>query len=82
MREPDIAFTSVEKLPLDAWNTGYAEVMPDLVVEIASPSDSRREVHDKARMWLSYGVRLVSTVSDFVRLTVQRKCPLALVAAR
>ena len=27
-------------------------------------------------------IQSVSTVSDFVRLTVQRKCPLALVAAR
>ena len=67
VREPDIAFTSVEKLPLDAWNTGYAEVMPDLVVEIASPSDSRREVHDKARMWLSHGVRLVWVVHPGTR---------------
>ena len=67
VREPDIAFTSVEKLPLGAWNTGYAEVMPDLVVEIASPSDSRREVHDKARMWLSYGVRLVWVVHPGTR---------------
>ena len=67
VREPDIAFTSVEKLPLDAWNTGYAEVMPDLVVEVASPSDSRREVHDKARMWLSHGVRLVWVVHPETR---------------
>ena len=62
VREPDVAFTSVERLPLDAWNTGYADVVPDLVVEVASPSASRREVHDKARMWLSHGVRLVWVV--------------------
>ena len=62
VREPDIAFTSVEKLPLDAWNTGYAETVPDLVVEVVSPSDSRREVHDKAHMWLNHGVRLVWVV--------------------
>ena len=67
VREPDIAFTSVEKLPLDAWNTGYAEMVPDLVVEIVSPSDSRREVHDKARMWLSHGVRLVWVVHPETR---------------
>ena len=42
--------------------TGYAEVVPDLVVEIVSPSDSRREVSDKAQMWLSYGVALVWVV--------------------
>ena len=67
VREPDIAFTSVEKLPLDAWNTGYAEMVPDLVVEIVSPSDSRREVHDKAHMWLSHGVRLVWVVHPETR---------------
>ena len=62
VREPDIAFTSVERLPLGEDVTGYAEVVPDLVVEVASPSDSRREVNDKARMWLSHGVRLVWVV--------------------
>ena len=62
VREPDIAFTSAEKVPLDARITGYAEVTPDLVVEIVSPSDSRREVHDKAQMWLLHGVRLVWVV--------------------
>ncbi len=62
VREPDIAFTSVEELPLDAWNTGYAETVPDLVVEVVSPSDSRREIHDKAHMWLNHGVRLVWVV--------------------
>ncbi|MDE2640898.1 MAG: Uma2 family endonuclease [Chloroflexota bacterium] len=67
VREPDLAFTSVEKIPLDARITGYAEVAPDLVVEIVSPSDSRREVHDKARMWLSHGVRLAWVVHPDTR---------------
>ena len=62
VREPDIAFTAVERLPLDEDVMGYAEVVPDLVVEIASPSDSRREVNDKAHMWLRHGVRLVWVV--------------------
>ena len=67
VREPDIAFTSAEKIPLDARITGYAEVAPDLVVEVVSPSDSRREVHDKAHMWLSHGVRLVWVVQPEAR---------------
>ena len=67
VREPDIAFTSAERLPLDAWNTGYSEVVPDLVVEVASPSDSRRELNDKAQMWLRYGVRLVWVVHPDTR---------------
>ena len=67
VREPDLAFTSVERLPLDAWNTGYSEVVPDLVVEVASPGDGRRELHDRAYMWLSHGVRLVWVVQPGTR---------------
>ena len=67
VREPDIAYFSVAKIPLDAMDSGYAEVPPDLVVEIVSPSDSRREVHDKARMWLRYGVDLVWVVQPDTR---------------
>ena len=67
VREPDIAFTSAERLPLDAWNTGYSEAIPDLVVEVASPSDSRRDLNDKARMWLSHGVRLVWVIHPDTR---------------
>lgn len=48
--------------------TGYAEVVPDLVVEVVSPSDSLREVNDKALMWLSYGARLVWVVNPDTRL--------------
>ena len=67
VREPDIAYFSAAKIPLDALDTGYAEVPPDLVVEIVSPSDTRREVHDKALMWLSYGVDLVWVVQPDTR---------------
>ena len=62
VREPDLAFTSAERRPLDVWNKSYAEVVPDLVVEVRSPTDSRRAVHEKAQMWLSHGVRLVWAV--------------------
>jgi Uma2 family endonuclease len=67
VREPDVAFFSARTMPLDAQITGYAEVAPDLVVEVVSPSDSRREAHDKARMWLSHGVRLVWVVHPKTR---------------
>lgn len=62
VREPDVAFFSAERMPLGVRVAGYSEIAPDLVVEIVSPSDSRREVRDKARMWLSHGVRLVWVV--------------------
>ena len=59
VREPDIAFTSVERLPINADIDGYSEVVPDLVVEIVSPNDRPGEVVEKTAMWLSFGVRLV-----------------------
>ena len=67
VREPDIAFISAAKMPLGMDVPGYSEAVPDLVVEIASPSDSRREVNAKAQMWLSYGVRLVWAVYPITR---------------
>jgi Uma2 family endonuclease len=59
VREPDIAFISAEKLPLEVDVPGYSQVVPDLAVEIFSPSDSLAAVNDKALMWLRFGVQLV-----------------------
>ena len=59
VREPDIAYFSAERMPPGVRVTGYAETPPDLVVEVVSPSNTIREVNDKAFMWLGYGVRLV-----------------------
>ena len=67
VREPEIAFFSVEKIPLDETPPGYAEVVPDLVVEVMSPGDNRCEVREKALMWLAYGALLVWVVDPETR---------------
>ena len=67
VREPDIAYFSAEKVPPGVRVTGYAEAVPDLVVEVVSPNNTMREVNDKALMWLSYGVRLVWVVHPATR---------------
>lgn len=67
VREPDIAYISAERLPLDVEVTGYYEVVPDLVVEVVSSSDSPREMMDKALMWLSFGARMVWAVNPETR---------------
>ncbi len=59
VREPDIAFFSASKLPPGEVIHGYYEVVPDLVVEIASPGDTNAEVNDRCRMWISYGALMV-----------------------
>ena len=73
VREPDVAFFSAEKSPPDERVTGYAQVAPDLAVEIVSPSDRLPAVNDKALMWLRYGVRLVWVVRpDERRVDIHR----------
>ena len=62
VREPDIAYFSADKWPPGVEIPGYIEFVPDLVVEIASPSDRRPQIRSKAQMWLSYGVPLVWVV--------------------
>lgn len=62
VREPDIYFISAERLPLDVEVSGYYEVVPDVVVEIRSPSDSLRQLNDKIAMWLGEGARLVLAI--------------------
>ena len=58
VREPDVAYISSQRLPLDTEISGYCPVAPDLVVEVASPSDTAAVVDAKADMWLDYGVRM------------------------
>ncbi len=67
VREPDVAFFSADKVPPGVRVTGYSEAVPDLVAEIVSPSDSRREIRDKAWMWVSHGVRMVWAVDPDTR---------------
>ncbi len=62
VRAPDVAFISYDRLPKGNLFSGYAENVPDLVVEVVSPSDRLVAVRDKARMWLSFGVQLVWVV--------------------
>jgi Uma2 family endonuclease len=55
---PDIAFIRRGQEPNTA-SQGYPRLAPDLVVEVASPSQGRREMAAKAQRWLDAGVGLV-----------------------
>ena len=59
VREPDVGFIFSERMPLGVRERRYAQVVPDLVVEIVSPNDRPVPVFDKAQMWLRHGVCLV-----------------------
>ena len=62
MREPNVYYVSAEKLPLDVRVQGYLEVIPELVIEIVSPSDQQQAANDKTLMWQSHGVLMVVEV--------------------
>lgn len=67
VREPDVGFISAERMPIDARVTSYSEVVPELIVEVVSPSDHLDDAFDKARMWLSFGARLVWVIDPNTR---------------
>jgi Uma2 family endonuclease len=57
VRGPDIAFVRTERLPADL--DRFLELVPDLAVEVRSPSDRRGKVEAKARWYIEQGVPLV-----------------------
>ena len=57
VRKADCSFVRAGRLP--DHDEGYLHVVPDLVVEVASPNDTAKEVLEKVQLWLDAGVRLV-----------------------
>ena len=74
MREPDIRLYLRRESASRHTGKGLYEAVPDLVVEVASPSNSQWELND-ALMWLHYGVRLgwVSVYPDVRTVGVHRE---------
>lgn len=61
VRAPHVAFISRDRLPPRDTH-GFAELAPDLVVEVLSPDDRPGEVLAKCADWLRAGCRLVWVV--------------------
>ena len=61
VRGPDIAFVRADRVPHPV-PVGFAELAPDLVVEIVSPNDRPGEILAKAADWLEAGTKLVWVV--------------------
>lgn len=61
VRAPDVAFISRERVP-DPEPVAFAELAPDLAVEVLSPGDRPGETLEKVADWLKAGTRLVWVV--------------------
>jgi Uma2 family endonuclease len=59
LRSPDLTFVRNEKIPTGDAETRFLEVVPDLVVEVLSPSDSMKFVGHKIGEFLERGVPIV-----------------------
>lgn len=60
MYVPDVAFVRAGRMPADI--TKVLTVVPDLVVEVVSPTDRMSDLSDKVANYLDTGVRLVWVV--------------------
>ena len=61
VREPDAAWISDERLaplPPRGQRPAFPAVVPDLVIEVRSPSDRLPQQQRKMEEWIAYGVRL------------------------
>jgi len=70
VRAPDLAYVTRERLPDGVIPGGYFEGVPDLAVEIRSPSDRTGAVLTKVGTWLEGGCAVVWVI-DPVRRTAQ-----------
>ncbi len=64
---PDAAFVTRNRLGIGASPQGFIPLVPDLVVEVVSPGDSRIEVDEKMTHWLQAGVRLAWAIHPSTR---------------
>jgi Uma2 family endonuclease len=64
---PDLSFVQRARVPSD--ENAYPTLAPDLVVEVASPSQTGPSIEEKIALYLEAGVRLVWAV-DPIRLAV------------
>ena len=73
VRAPDVAFIAKNRLSPEGTPAGYSDTIPDLVVEVVSPSDRAGQVQAKIEQWIEHGVKLVWLVHPERRsITVYR----------
>nr|WP_310572016.1 Uma2 family endonuclease [Gemmatimonas sp.] len=67
VRAPDLAFVSRDRLVDGAVPDGFLTVIPDLAVEIRSPTDRTGALLQKVGQWLDAGVAMVWVIDPVRR---------------
>ncbi|MGP0067453.1 MAG: Uma2 family endonuclease [Isosphaeraceae bacterium] len=68
VRRADLSFISQNRIPSkEHWSDGYVTIPPDLAVEVVSPNDVARTLHEKVQEYLRAGVKLVWVITPETR---------------
>ena len=70
VRKSDVSFILAGRLPDDRVPEGHIRVVPDLVVEVVSPTDIQYDVDRKVVEYLAVGVKLVWVINPDTRVVV------------
>jgi Uma2 family endonuclease len=62
VRGADVSFYSYQRVPKGQSPVGYAGASPEIVVEVVSPTNTRREVMKKTLEYLGAGVNVVCVI--------------------
>jgi Uma2 family endonuclease len=74
VRGPDVAFWSFKRLPADRVPKVYANVAPDLCVEVLSPGNTNEKMTRKIKEYFTSGVQMVWVLDpDEQTVTVYRQ---------
>lgn len=68
LRAPDASFVKAERLRQTV--RSYAELVPDLTIEVRSPSDSKQKLRNKIQEFLSLGAK-VGILIDPIASTIE-----------
>ena len=70
---PDAAWVSEERIPelVRAGSRSFPRIVPDFIVEVQSPSNSRAELVDKINLFLTYGTHLAWLIDAASREVVR-----------
>jgi Uma2 family endonuclease len=75
VRSPDASFVAAGRFPGGSVPDGFADLAPDLAVEVVSPGDRPRHVLDQVGEYLEAGVRLVWVIDPRKRSAVVYRSP-------
>lgn len=74
IRAPDVAFVQRSRIP-EGEPAGFWPLAPDLVVEIISPSETARDIHEKVDDYLRAGTRLIWLVYPDNKTVMEYRAP-------